>query len=415
MRRVITFLGTRPIQTSYLFAGREYRGRQFAEALCQFLSFDEMLVFATPQAQETTWPLLADLGDPRIKLVPISLDPRGEHLWGLFQRLTECVAPGDRVIFDLTHGLRHVPFVVFLAAAYLTQAQGVEIEAVYYGAYELAQVGKAAPVVDLSPLVSLLSWLTAAGQFVHTGDARLLAGLLLEEAEALRQQRGEEGLPSEQERRLRRLGRRLEELSLALMLCRPLEVMRQASPFAEALRDALAVKGERARPFQLLAQRIQKEYANQSLPNPTAPENVEASLCKQLELVAWYREKNQLLQAATLAREWLVTALGWRLGKGFVLGPTAREELERGLSGLTKWQRGELAPNELNPVARELLTWPAEERKMLSWLFDKLGDVRNDLNHAGMRENARSPQRLRQHFDEAWEKLQELARCWGVW
>lgn len=70
-------------------------------------------------------------------------------------------------------------------------------------------------MLDLSPFVSLLDWLTAANQFLRTGNAHYLAELL-----------GEQGRL--RSGALKRAGESLRSLSLAMMLCRPLEVMERA-------------------------------------------------------------------------------------------------------------------------------------------------------------------------------------------
>lgn len=183
MRKVITFLGTSARETTYSYGGVTYRGRVFGEALCQFLDFDQMLVFVTEEASQTTWPILERRRDPRIERVPISLGGGESHLWDLFDRLTEVVDTEDRVVFDITHSFRFMPFLVLLAAAYLREARKVCIDAIYYGAYEMGneEEGKPAPVLDLSPFVSLLDWVTASNQFVRTGNAHYLAELLGEQ------------------------------------------------------------------------------------------------------------------------------------------------------------------------------------------------------------------------------------------
>jgi hypothetical protein len=61
MRKIITFLGRYPKDTQYEFNGQVYSGRVFAEALRQFVTYDEMLVFATEEARADAWPVLVEL------------------------------------------------------------------------------------------------------------------------------------------------------------------------------------------------------------------------------------------------------------------------------------------------------------------------------------------------------------------
>ena len=185
MRKIITFLGLSACPTRYRLGEEVREGHVFPEAMLRFqaLAFDRMLVFVTPGAEERTWPILDAHQDRRIVPVLIGLGAGEQALWDLFAKLTTVVEPGDTVIFDITHSLRFIPFVVFLAAAYLRAAREVELEAIYYAALEMgdAERNVPAPVIDLSPLVSLLDWLTATSEFVHTGDARELAERLEQE------------------------------------------------------------------------------------------------------------------------------------------------------------------------------------------------------------------------------------------
>jgi len=408
MRKVITFLGTSPRETTYSHKGGTYRGRVFGEALCQFLDFDQMLVFVTEEASQTTWPILESLRDSRIRRVPISLGEDESHLWDLFDRLTEVVDSDDNVVFDITHSFRFVPFLVFLAAAYLREARKVSIDAIYYGAYEMGneEEGKPAPVLDLSPFISLLDWLTATNQFVHAGDARYLAGLLVDEGRSRRSSA------------LKRAGETLTSFSLAMMLCRPLEVMETAGRLGADLKRASADLTRGARPFGLLAARIQEEYASRALREPTAPENVVQSLRRQLVLVRWYLDNNQVIQAMTLAREWLVTAVGWRLGRGFVLTPGERADLEWALSGLARVGRQEKdgtthTEQNLNEPSKVVWAWPS--RDALRRLCNDIESVRNELAHAGMRPDwAKAAKLARKAREDVGPGLKSLATGCGL-
>ena len=403
-RRVITFLGTVARDTEYLYRGTVYRGRVFGEAMRQFLDFDDMLVFITREAREMAYPVLEELGDPRIHAVDIPTAQTSEEMWQIFDVLTRHVDAGDRVIFDITHALRYIPFLVFLAAAYLRRAKEVQIEQVLYGALELGRNGPA-PVIDLTDMVRLLDWLMATSQFIYTGDARYLAHLLNQEG-ARRKSSA-----------LRKAGQELEALSLGMMLCRPLEGMEGAGRLQRALTNAQGDLVQWAHPFSLLVDRIEREYAARALREPTAPENLGDSLRQQLGLIQWYMDNNQVMQAVTLAREWVVTAVGWRMKGEFVLNVKDREALERGLGGVARGKRGGedgiRPPPGLNSEGK--IIWEWSEREILQRLWNLAIDIRNDLNHAGMRYNARKARRLaRAAREKLMPCLEELARVWGL-
>ncbi|MCX7680813.1 MAG: TIGR02221 family CRISPR-associated protein [Anaerolineae bacterium] len=408
--KAISFLGTTSYkETTYVWNGHEFRTCFFGETLPHFFpGLERVLVFVTPTVQEhSNWAelrcRLGELAHP----VPIPEGHSESELWEIFDALTGAVSEQETVIFDITNSFRSIPLLVFLAAAYIRTARRVRVHRVIYGAWEARdKETNRSPVFDLTPFVTLLDWLTATNQFIYTGDARYLAHLLTAEG----QKRGSHALKG--------AGDQLQSLSLGMMLCRPLEVMEQAGKVGRALTTAEADLAQWAHPFGLLAQRIREEYAARALRAPTAPENIEQSLKHQFMLIRWYLDNNQIIQAMTLAREWGITVIGWRLGRGFLLELREREKVERALSGLVRVGRIQedgtcFGISDLNDEGRILWGWP--ERDALRALWNHLTAVRNELDHAGMNPGPMKAARLvRKAREEVWPRVEELARAWGL-
>lgn len=386
MRKVITFLGTRPIATAYEYEGETYTGHAFAEALRQFADFDEMLVFTTEAAAETTWPVIAALADPRIRKVDIPDGRDTAELWHLFEALTREVAHSDTVIFDITHGLRSIPFLIFLAAAYLKEACDVTIERVLYGAYEL---GRPAPVIDLTDFVGLLDWLTATDRFVGMGDGRDLASLLRQAGHFEHPRRrltGEEREAEAVGKRIAAAAGSIERTSQALLT----NLIPQAERAGAALIEDLEAAGEdlarTAPPYRVLAEHVRTTYAPLGVPAPFE-DDLPQDLAVQRRMIAWYMDKGHMPQALTVMREWLVTAVGCRLG---VAGldlldyKGARQDVESALNRNSKyWQQGAPAGETLPKLAAAMQIWP--ESKTIADLWNQVADLRNLINHAMMR------------------------------
>jgi CRISPR-associated DxTHG motif protein len=403
--KAISFLGPTDYKTvTYTYRDQEFTTRLFPEALFHFFpDLQQLYVFATPTVQ--SHPNLAQLRErvppDRLTVVPIPEGHTEEELWDIFSALTEVVAEREEVVFDITHSFRSIPFLTFLAAAYLRAARRARIRAVVYGAYEARPKDDPGPrpVFDLTPFVSLLDWLAATNQFIHTGDAQYLARLLRQEGEARRSGA------------LKHAGETLEPFSLAVMLCRPLEVMRDAGRMENMLKRAANDMAQWARPFTVMADRIQAEYGKYNLPDPIG--DVAASLRHQLSIIRWYAEHGQIIQAVTLAREWVVTAVGMQLQGSFILATDEREKIERGLSGLCRVAQGRSSPDDLNEVGRALQSWP--EAQAIRDLWNQLSTVRNDLDHAGMKPGPMKAATLRRTTqEEILPALEALARQWGL-
>jgi len=394
MRKIITFLGTRPKETIYQWDGDECKATVFPQVLRERLAgqYDKMLVFVTEEAKKSALPELKPEEDPRLVPVDIPTPKTEADHWALFGCLTERVGEGDAVYFDITHGFRSIPFLVFLAAAYLKAAKGVTIEGIYYGALEM---GSPAPVIDLTPFASLLDWLAATNHFIRTGSAADLAQVL------------KSGRPQGRSS-IRSLADKLQELSLALMLCRPLEAMERAEKFRQALDDA-SKDDVLPAPFRLLLDRLREEYAARALAKPET--DVRKNLCVQLDLLDWYVKNNQIIQAITLAREWVVSALAWKATGRLVLDNDERGQWERAVNAIAPSGRDKRPTASPAPADLHL---SSEDQQTVGRLWGSLGNLRNDLAHAGMRPTRTKPEKIVRAAQEMQQQVRDLAVRLGV-
>jgi len=332
MKKIITFLGIQAKKTTYCFQGQNYDGEVFAEALHKFCNYDSMLVCVTSEAKEKTFPILEKLEEKRIQAVEIPTGQSTEEMWETFKIINQKVNENDSVIFDITHGLRSLPFLVFLFAAYLKAAKNVTIEAIYYGAWELGFSNNGiAPVIDLSEFIGMLDWLTATERFVEIGDGQPLADLL------------KKGMPSkielrdsisarELKRDLEAASKAIESISLALRLTRPIETMEEATKLEQALKKAAPSIAKQAQPFSILGEQVVKEYGQFALENPRENSQLANNLWLQLKMIQWYRERQQIVQAVTLTREWIVSVLALKFGEPMFSNKNGRSEVERALN-----------------------------------------------------------------------------------
>jgi len=385
-RKLLSFLGTTEYQeVAYGFGGREHRTRYAPAALCHLLEPEPeaLVVFATQEAETKHGAGLREaVGDCLpLELVRIPAGAREEEMWDIFRIITEQVAEGDEVYFDITHGYRSLPFLSFLALAYLRTAKGAAIRGVYYGAYEARKDGHT-PIFDLTPFVELLDWTVAADRFIRFGDGRDLADLA--EREKLEWVR-HGGVESREMFAWGRLADSLRDISLALRLIRPHEVVEKAHALQEHLRTHFA--GPEARrvyiePLRVLLERVGQAFAGLALNNPRQAGRHE-DLRRQKALIRWYFEHQQYVQALALAREWLVSWVIACMGHADQMYDRKwREQAEEALNNaghrLRDKKAGETAgaENALEPSIP----------KDVAQLWASITERRNDLLHAGMRE-----------------------------
>lgn len=86
-------------------------------------------------------------------------------------------AKGDKSILDITHGLRHLPLLIEHIANLLPTLKHVDIENIYYGAYELIHEHKT-PVLPLVGLQKVSNWQNALAAYDHSGNIAVFAPIL---------------------------------------------------------------------------------------------------------------------------------------------------------------------------------------------------------------------------------------------
>lgn len=406
MRTIITFLNNRGLMAGsfYSWQGKEYEGGVFSLALRQFVEHDRMLVCNTPEAQEKTWPALLELNDSRIE--PVSI-PKGEttaEMWDLFNIITEKVNYNETVIFDITHGLRSLPFLVFLFAAYLKSAKNVKIEAIYYGAFEL---GRPAPVIDLSEFISIIDWLTATNLFVKTGDGEALADLLrqgIPEGIELR----DDIAARELKQHLNTASTAIESISLALSLTRPIETMQQTVKLEAALNKAAPSIAIKAKPFSILAEQVVQEYGQFALDNPKNDSQFADNLWLQLNMIKWYKKRQQIVQAVILAREWVISVLALRFEEAMFDNKGGRNEIEQALNNGVRLQSKQ-AINKNSRCDEKLQALLNKEDLINHW--QQITDLRNDIAHVGMNPSPKKAKQLKESFERIYPFFTRLAEA----
>lgn len=405
--KLLTFLGAGKYdETRYHRDGQEVLSRFAPLASARFLECRRVEVFLTQGAREAAWPDF-ERAARDASLEPVAHDiPDGRteaELWDIFTRVAETVEEGEAVAFDVTHGLRSFPLLGLLVAAYLRAARGVELKAVLYGAYDVRQQEVApsrTPVFDLGPMLRLLDWAEAAERFQRFGDARDLGRLLADSRKALAEEAGGQAAGA-----VGNLANALQALSLSLRLLRPYDVLAGAAKLPGQLdRAATALQARpELRPFPMLMEQVRQAYEPLGVPDPQKPGAQAQVLAAQRRLVGWYLEREQVVQAVALAREWLVSWALAHLGVADLRERQAREEVEGALGVAARARReGQAA---FHPP---LLLRALPQVEAVADLWAELGDLRNDLLHAGMRPDPREAQDLMRQAEGLIAALADL-------
>ncbi len=412
MMKLLTFLGTRPIETTYVMPEGEAHTAPFCGvALAHALPLDEVVVFVTEQAREVSLPTfeerLSDIS-ALVRAVDIPGDATEAELWQIFRAVVGAVENEERVVFDITHGFRSVSFLSFLAAAYLRVVKDIRLEGVYYGNFEARDrsvTPNRAPVIDLTSLAGLLDWMMAANRFERFGDARDLAALLRAAVPPWDLQKDSPDL-KEQATRIRRAAGTMERVSRSLRLIRPQETMQASADLVRILPAAAADIRQAAPPFELLVTPVVDAYRLLALDVKGGEAQPLDVLTREREMIGWYVERNQYVQALALAREWLVSwVMAW-LGMWHFNDKDARERVERAITGAIRRRRRGKTMTEEREHEIDLGRIPHLEDALT--LFDQIGQVRNDLLHAGKRRSPLDAEKAERRILQRCEEIQRL-------
>lgn len=372
--KLITALGAGKYEpVTYRWNDHTYETSFVQEAFVHWLKPEVTCVLLTEGARAKNWDKLRDKLQDHTQIVEkVIPDGRDEsELWQIFAAIRDAVKEGDEIVFDITHGFRSLPMIALLTIAYLKQVKGVKVQYVLYGAFE-AQGEQGAPVFDLTAFADLLDWLAAAKMFMATGDSSELGQLIQEVQNDAYRNRGAygENLP----RALKNYGAALEEVSNDLLLARVPSLPDSIRRLAQRQSEANTEVGQWTQPMTLLLDKIAAAYAPFQDDSPLT----------QAALIRWYLKHNHIVQAVTLAREWVVSDYARQKS-------LSRDDAEA----------------ELNQRANN------QENDELVQLWSSIRNIRNDLAHCGFgrAEGQVLPAAsIRQNAEKVVEQIEQLAQ-----
>ncbi|RKZ25305.1 TIGR02221 family CRISPR-associated protein [bacterium] len=397
--KLLTFLGTGDYIHGYIVWKEGGSRRAYPFVQMGILEFfrekygDEPLkvvVFLTEEAKKENWERakgdyeglkwhLEELGKDMLRWIDVDLRmievPRGEEaLWELFETINGTLEENDRVIFDITHAFRFFPVLTLLVLNYARFVKKVEIIHIFYCAAEVLGTRKEIealpleerkyPLFDFAPMAILLDWTYAIEKFLETGNADAIRKIVDkdENLKALaRETEGEKG------KNLQKLAEFLHSFSMHVYTCRGPELPSRIKMVKEYV--ALAKKEIELLPvMKPLVEKIEERFSEIAK---------KKGILQELEIVKWCYEKGLIQQGYTLLRESLVNYILRCIPGSPLLDKTARDNAERILNA-----------ESMPPVSIPHLE---EIRK----IWRSVGDMRNDINHGGMRsKNRNSPDTL---------------------
>lgn len=203
MKKVfLTVLGTGYYKDCYYYLGnKEYRSKFVQEALIKLLFTEnddiEVKVLLTEKAKRYNFDfneerpnnlkeVLDKLGiSPELIIVPEGKTE--EELWSIFENTINSIEDNSQIIMDITHSLRNIPIQILVALNYLKLFKDINLDSIYYGAFELgkdiddplisSEKIRKSPICNLNIYYELLNWTNAINSFMNTGSSSQIINL----------------------------------------------------------------------------------------------------------------------------------------------------------------------------------------------------------------------------------------------
>ncbi|MGQ9902168.1 MAG: TIGR02221 family CRISPR-associated protein, partial [Fimbriimonadales bacterium] len=372
--KLITALGTgapgqsRYDEVTYRWNKQTYTTEFVQEAIVHWLNPKTTCVLLTEGARNSTWNDLRERLERHTVLEEVHI-PDGkseEELWEIFKKISDAVDEGEEIVFDITHGFRSLPMVALLTIAYLKQVKNVSLRHMLYGFRETPN-SKDVLVFELTPFADLLDWIAAAKMFIETGSAASLGQLAKEAQQAA--YGGKRVSNAKHPKLLHKFGKVLERVSNSLLSVRVPRLSESIKALITIQNHVHCEVAAWAPPLSLMLDKIRATYVPFS----------ENSLRAQAKLIRWYADHNHVVQAMTLAREWIVSYYLAQENKDWK-NQNARRRME----------------NEL--------------KESSDFLWSDIIDVRNDLAHCGFTRGRKKPHEVDEVYEKSEKIVQEIER-----
>lgn len=334
----------------------------------------------------------------KVQVVSIPEGFSSEEIWEIFDRVFECIEEGDEMILDITHAFRSLPLLGMVLLNYAKVLRKVRVKGIFYGAFEklgpAPEVSKMpmgernAPILNLLSVSELQDWTNAAYEFTQYGKVSNLRVLTRKQVEPILA----ESLGKDE------VAKRLQQVSaIAEIMAKAISTNRGADVYENIDFDGLkshlqffSSEGSFIKPLNAIMEELAEKIAPFRNNDPL----------HWLKSARWCLDHGMYQQAITQLQEGVLTWLclqlqpvhsffDWRveaprnlLSSVFsIIGQRIPEE---------KWGR---EAGQYPWLTRTLVSHPFFEK--LAPMFNKLTDLRNDVNHGGYKQgNTKSADRV---------------------
>lgn len=338
------------------------------------------------------------LGNMQLPFEPRKIDiPDGKdekEIWEIFDVIFNLLNENDELHVDLTHSFRYLPMLLLVLSNYSKFLKNVKIKHISYGNFEARNIEKSeAPIVDLLPISALQDWTFAAADYLENGNVERLKDLSMSTLNPiLTESKGKDESAS----LMRNLIRSLQLSTDDFQTCRGMNITNSVN-LRELKKYLSKTETSFIKPLNPLISKIEE-----SLSSFDESKNINNGFYA----AQWCYKNGLYQQAATILQENVVTFFCNR-NNIELDDEEARESINNTFKILAlkiqdekqKWIINKRNVDFVEHIlANDELIYDSD----LISSFSSLTDLRNDINHFGMR-GKKAPltaKRIQQRLDE---------------
>lgn len=334
---------------------------------------------------------LAELNLP-FEITPIKDLPEGDTVqetMTIFMKTFETLQEGDELYFDITHGFRFLPMLVMVLTNYSKFTKSCKVKWISYG--KTLPPFKEGSIIDLRTLSVLQDWTTGAADFVDNGNVDKLTGLSKAEVIPILQ---ETNATDDNAKKINNFTNKLDQVIEEIKMCRCLNVIE-----AKTIRALRQQKQEidfsaNVQPFGPIIEKIMDSLKDFSS---------ETDVLNGIHAANWCLNHSLYQQAITYLQESIVSFICSHYN--IDLADKEKRDIVSGSFDVLydkiperEWKLGKAENHKENLALYHRLIDEDYIVQRYYKTYRTIKDLRNNINHAGMRLNSQTAQILKDNI-----------------
>ncbi|MCF8222300.1 MAG: TIGR02221 family CRISPR-associated protein [Bacteroidales bacterium] len=354
---------------------------------------DKVLIFTTPQAKEKHYDLLEDEFkqlNKESELIRVDIDKglNPGSQWDIFEKILENIPPESELYIDITHSFRYLPMLVLVLANYAKALKNIEIGKITYGNWEARnENNNTAPITDLTSLSYVQDWAVAVNDFTEFGNVKKLQALA---SKTLKPLLSKSANDDKSANHLENAIISLEQLTEEIQTCR-LQSIYEGSKATEVIISLNKVNNVDSKPLAPLIGMMSEKTQELSEEN---------NLDNGFKAVEWCIDNGMLQQGYTILQENIINYLCVETKVGLT-NREFREDYSAALNIISGKNKTPISKNMQNLKNVDSIEMLAKE-------YRNIANIRNDINHAGMRKNACGAKKFKPTLQKSLGKIKDI-------